>query len=215
MIGRLRMLVVVSVFLFGGAFTIGSRVVGGALHDGDGATAASAVADPDGLLRSVNLADSDSLLPLADAAGDAGLIAAAEAALAAGATGDLRWAAVWVVVDAGTNADVLLPFATADDPTIRVMASTGLLARGRVEGFEPLIAALTDETVLVGRYPPEFAWSAATTALVRWTGIATNGPPFDAVASQRVLAMQRWTEWFNASRATLAFNAEEGRWVTS
>jgi hypothetical protein len=203
-----------AMFVLGGVFSIGGRVVGDAGRGVDDVAGVGTVTDPAALLRSVDLADSDSLLLLADAAGDAGLIAAAEEALAAGATGDLRWAAVWVVVNGGSDAEILVPYATADDVTIRVMASTGLLARGRIEGFEPLIAALTDETLLVGRYPPEPAWTAAATTLVRWTGVAANGPPFDALASQRAVAQQRWTAWLDASGSSLMFDSAEGRWVT-
>jgi hypothetical protein len=173
------------------------------------------VEDPQALLESIESSNSDSLLALADGAGDAGLVAAAEDALAAGATGDLKWAAVWVVVDGGTDAEVLVPFVNDDNPTIRVMAATGLVARGRVEGFEPLIAALTDETLLDNHYPPEPAWTAAATALVRWTGVAENGPPFDAVAGQRTTAQQRWTEWFDEHRDELRFDEDQALWVTS
>lgn len=180
---------------------------------GDGT--GSAVDDPDGLLMSVDLADSDTLLPLGDAIGDAGLLAAAEAALAAAADGDLKWAATWVVVNGFGDADLLVPLASDDDLTIRVMAATGLLAQGRIEGFEPLIAALTNDEFLDGRYPPESAWSAATLALVRWTAVSDNGPPFDANPDQRVAAQALWNTWFADHRQSLRFDANEGIWLTA
>ncbi len=174
----------------------------------------AAVDDPGGLLASINLADSDTLLPLGDAIGDAGLLAAAEEALAQAADGDLKWAATWVVVNSFGDADLLVPLAADGDLTIRVMAATGLLAQGRVEGFEPLINALTNKELLAGRYPPEPAWSAATLALVRWTAVSDNGPPFDANADQLAAAQALWQAWFADHQQSLRFDANEGIWLT-
>jgi hypothetical protein len=190
---------------------------GGAAKGGAGGTATTAkpVGDPVALLKSVDLADSDTLLALNDAAADPGLEAAAEKALAAGATGDLKWAATWVVVNGAKDAAPLVPLATDPDLTIRVMAGTGLVARGRTEGFAPLVAALTEDALLVGHYPPQPAWLEATLALVRWTGVADNGPPFDADAAQRAVAQQRWQAWLDQHHDALHFDDDEGRWLIS
>lgn len=173
------------------------------------------VEDPGGLLASIDLAESDTLLPLGDAIGDPGLLAAAEQALTGAADGDLKWAATWVVVNSFGDADLLVPLAADADLTIRVMAATGLLAQGRIEGFEPLINALTNEELLTGRYPPEPAWSAATLALVRWTAVSDNGPPFDANADQLAAAQERWRAWFVDHQQSLRFDANEGIWLTA
>jgi hypothetical protein len=50
---------------------------------------------------------------------------------------------------------------------------------------------------------------------VRFTGISDNGPPFDADASRRVLAQQRWKDWLTANLASLTFDAEKGLWHTA
>jgi hypothetical protein len=66
--------------------------------------------------------------------------------------------------------------------------------------------------MLVGQEPPTTAWAAAATSLVRFTGIADNGPPFDADVSRRQLAQQRWRDWLGANQASLAFDGEKGLW---
>ncbi len=192
------------------ALLAGTACSGSVLRDGRG----NAVKDPAGLLASVDLGESDTLLPLGDAIGDAGLLAAAEKALADAADGDLKWAATWVVVNSFGDADLLVPLAADADLTIRVMAATGLLAQGRIEGFDPLINALTNEEFLIGRYPPEPAWSAATLALVRWTAVSDNGPPFDANTDQLAAAQARWQAWFVNHQQSLHFDTNEGIWVT-
>ncbi len=179
---------------------------------GTAGTPVSSVADPAGLLAAVDLADSDTLLPLLDGVGDPGLLKAAEAALATHPTGSMQFAAAFIVVNSGGDGDLLVPLVADANPTIRVMAGTGLIAQGRIEGFEPLIAGLTDETILDGHYPPERVWEAATLALVRWTAVSDNGPPFDSTASQRASAQQLWTAWFAQHKATLTFDAAQGLW---
>jgi hypothetical protein len=143
---------------------------------------------------------------------DAAMVQAAGDALAAGVSGPELWAATWIWVNEGDDPAPLLPLLTNTDPAIRVMAATGLIARGRSEGFAPLIDELTDASALVGQEPPTTAWAAATTSLVRFTGISDNGPPFDADASRLVLAQQRWRDWLTANQASLTFDAEKGLW---
>jgi len=143
---------------------------------------------------------------------DTALVQAAGAALAAGVSGPELWAATWIWVNEGGDPGPLLPLLTNADANIRIMAATGLIARGRVEGFSPLIDELTDVSVLVGQEPPSTAWAAATTSLVRFTANADNGPPFDADASRRVLAQQRWRDWLAANQASLTFDGETGLW---
>ena len=146
---------------------------------------------------------------------DSALIQAAGAALTTGVSGPELWAATWIWVNEGGDPLPLLPLLTNADASIRIMAATGLIARGRVEGFAPLIDELNDPSILVGQEPPTTAWAAATTSLVRFTAIADNGPPFDADASRRVVAQQRWRDWLAANQASLTFDGEKGLWHTA
>lgn len=149
---------------------------------------------------------------LADALDDPALLDAATEALLATATGGQAWAAVYVYANKGADPTLLLPYAASEDVTVRLMAATGLLALGDSSGFAPLIAALDDESVLVGIYPRAVAYDLARTSLVRYTAISTLGPPDDANPSQRALAKQRWTEWLATNAATLSFDAGSALW---
>jgi hypothetical protein len=171
--------------------------------------------DATSLLSSFSFTDDNSQYAVHDHRSDTALVKAAGAALAAGATGPQLWAATWVWVNEGDDPAPLLPLLSNADPGIRIMAATGLIARGKPEGFMPLIDELNDESNLAGQEPPTSAWAAATTSLVRFTGIADNGPPFDADASRRVLAQRRWRDWLAANQAALTFDAEKGLWQTA
>ena len=139
------------------------------------------------------------------------LVAAAADALAKGVSGDQLWAATYVWVNEGGDPSPLLPLVTSADLTIRVMAATGLIARGRVEGFTPLIDLITDETSL-DQEPPAPAWYQATKSLVRFTGLGELGPPLDADAGKRTEAQKRWRAWFDEHEATLTFDSEVLLW---
>ena len=166
-------------------------------------------------LSSFSFENDDAQYAVHDHRSDAALVHAAGDALATGVSGPQLWAATWIWVNEGDDAAPLLPLLTNSDPAIRIMAATGLIARGRSEGFAPLIDELTDASVLIGQEPPTSGWAAATTSLVRFTGIADNGPPFDADASRRVLAQQRWRDWLTANQASLTFDGGKGLWHTA
>jgi hypothetical protein len=166
-------------------------------------------------LSSFSFDNDDAQYAVHDHRSDTAMVKAAGDALTAGVTGPALWAATWIWVNEGDDPSPLLPLLTNADANIRIMAATGLIARGRVEGFAPLIDELTDVSVLVGQEPPSTAWVAATTSLVRFTAIADNGPPFDADATRRVLAQQRWRDWLAANQASLAFDGEKGLWHTA
>jgi hypothetical protein len=164
------------------------------------------------VLSSFSWDNDDAQYTVHDHRSDAALVKAAGDALATNPSGAQLWVATWIWVNEGDDPAPLLPLLTNADPSIRIMAATGLIARGRAEGFAPLIDELNDMSVLIGQEPPTTAWAQAATSLVRFTGISDNGPPFDADASRRVLAQQRWRDWFAANQAALTFTAEEGLW---
>ena len=164
------------------------------------------------VLASFKFDDPETQYAIHDHRSEPALVAAAGAALATGVTGPELWAATWIWVNEGDDPAPLLALLTNDDPSIRIMAATGLIARGRQEGFTPLIEALTNESILVGQEPPTTAWAAAATSLVRFTAISDNGPPFDADTTRRLTAQQRWRDWFAQNQATLTFNVDEGQW---
>ena len=134
--------------------------------------------------------------------------------LASGATGSVLWAAAFVWVNEGADAEPLVALLAADDAVIRAMAATGLIGRGRPEGFETLFALLTDDTPTPGA-PLSQVWVDATIALARFTGIGELGPALDATPAQREAARQRWQAWFDANRDGLTFNREEALWVVA
>ncbi len=202
------------------AQTVAAGTDAGPANSSSSAATTSTVAADNGMtpqdataaLSSFSFTNDDSQYTVHDHRSDTALVQAAGAALTAGVSGPELWAATWIWVNEGDDPAPLLPLLTNADASIRIMAATGLIARGRAEGFAPLIDELTDVSVLVGQEPPSTAWAAATTSLVRFTAIADNGPPFDADATHRVLAQQRWRDWLAANRASLAFDGEKGLW---
>ena len=164
------------------------------------------------LLATFDVADPVAFSILAEGRRDPAVIAAAAKLLADGATADERWAATYVWVNEGGDPEPLLKLLQADDATIRVMAATGLLARGRSEGFQPLITLLIDDSLTPG-HPPSEVWRDAVVGLARYTAISKFGPPFDASSAQRADAAVRWQAWFDERGKTLAFDAEVGLWL--
>jgi hypothetical protein len=158
--------------------------------------------------------DAEAVYLLVDHRSDPEVVAAAEGALAAGASGDQLWAATYVWSNEGTDPEPLVALLADQESAIRYMAATGLIARGRIEGFSPLIAALTDESVLAGFEPAGPVWAAATTALVRFTAISAHGPPWDADTARLQLAQDRWQTWLQANQSQLFFDAVDLIWST-
>ncbi|MDO8363139.1 MAG: hypothetical protein Q7V88_09590 [Actinomycetota bacterium] len=142
---------------------------------------------------------------------DPSLLAAARDAIEAGATGGQRWAAVYVWVNEGDDSAPLLTLLTADDAEIRLMAAIGLLARGRSEGFPPLLDLLVDDSETSG-VPPVLVWQRAATALARYTAVSELGPQLDGDAASRQAARNAWQAWFDEHAATLTFDTGEGLW---
>ena len=153
---------------------------------------------------------------LTDQLGDPAIAAAARAVLEdGGADPPLRFAATYVWANVGDDPSVLVPLLADTDHAVVITAAIGIIAQGGIDGFAPLIAALTTSTPLAYYDTGEPEWSAATVALVQFTGVSTNGPPFDADAGQLLLSQQRWQSWLEQNRATLTFDAAIAQWRTA
>ncbi|MBI4260168.1 MAG: hypothetical protein HY658_06340 [Actinobacteria bacterium] len=140
-------------------------------------------------------------------------VAAAEAILASGgAEGGVLWAAVYVYAAHGELGEPLAPLIGHADPSIRVLAASGLVARGDARGFASLIEALETDENLAGGEPPIAIWRVAAIALVTGTGRADLGPPLDADARIRELSRARWTAWLEENEGTLRFDPATGEW---
>ena len=184
---------------------------GGGSEDTAGPTTLTEVA-ASSLLQDFSLDDPADYFALMDAPTDASLVREAGIALEGGASGDELWAATYVWVNGGDDPAPLRPLVADPDPAVRVMAATGLLRLGDAAGFDPLVAALADETPLRGHVPQVPAWVVATGSLARYTGIADHGPPLDADATKRTEGQARWQAWLDANRATLTFDEETQLW---
>jgi hypothetical protein len=188
---------------------------GGAGADDESTNSAMSSSDAADVLLRFHFDDAQSQYMLHDNRGDPAVVAAARESLQRGATGDELWAATFVWVNEGDDPEPLLALLDDEEVTIRVMAATGLVARGRAEGFPVLIEALTDDSALVGHEPPEQAWHRATTVLMRFTGQGELGPPLDADNTQRAAAQERWRNWLADSGDNLTFDAEAFLWRTT
>lgn len=182
----------------------------------DGTTTTTlAPAEAVNVIEGFTFADADAVYLLVDHSGDTEVVAAAREALEAGASGDQLWAATYVWSNEGGDAEPLVGLLNNEDSAIRYMAAAGLIARGRIEGFPPLIEALTDESVLRGFEPLGPVWVAAATALVQYTAISAHGPPFDADSSRLELAQDRWQAWLEINQSRLTFDSVDLVWRTS
>jgi len=189
-----------------------SRVEGSSASDPTSPTAPTEATDTAAALALLN----GDIEVLTDQLGDPAVASAARTVLESGdAEPPLRFAASYVWANVGDDPAVLVPLLTDPDPAIALTAAIGVVAQGGREGFAPLIAALTSTNALEYYDTGEPAWSAANVALVQFTGIASNGPPFDANASQLALAQQRWQAWLDVNAGSLSFDAATGVWTTS
>jgi hypothetical protein len=121
---------------------------------------------------------------------------AAKEALAAGAVGASRWAAIWITTPAD-DAAALRSRQADDDPSIRLMSSAELVARGDAGGFDGLVALLSVGETVKGSRPVVSVRRLAAFTLSRYTGQKPE---------------TAWTGWLEANRTRLRFHAELGRW---
>jgi hypothetical protein len=185
------------------------------------ATTTTATSGNSHSVEPVNTADAAAALSLlggdlADLEGrldDAGVIESAGKMLQKGeADPTLLFGAAYVWANSGNDPSLLVPLLANADRSTVLTAAIGLVAQGRREGFAPLIAALTSDDVLIRYGTGEPVWSAASLALARYTGVAENGPPFDANRDQRLLAQSRWQKWLDTNSASMTFDATQELW---
>ena len=167
------------------------------------------------MLTAVRLDSGDSLAAIEGVRlTPAGARAAADL-LASGATGDALWAATYVYASAGDDPEPLRSIATSTgaSPTVRAMAAAGLVGRGEVAGFEPLIAALSASDPMDGTEPAGTTSEFAADVLERYAGTGF-GPPLDATEDQRAASQAKWAAWLEANRASLRFDSPSSSWLT-
>ena len=93
------------------------------------------------------------------------------------------------------------------------MAAAGLLGRGDIAGFDPLIAALAASDPMDGTEPAGTTSEFAADVLERYTGTGL-GPLLTASEDERAASQTKWRTWLEANRATLRFDAPSTAWVT-
>ena len=163
-------------------------------------------------LRAARLADPATFESLERVRSSPAATAVARRILEAGESGDVRWVAAWVYSTAGEDPAPLVPLLADGDVSLRVIGAAGLLERGDARGFEPLIEALGHAETMTGTAPPRTVWAASTAVLVRMTGNADLGPPFDGHERVVKAAQARWQTWLSENRARLRFDPEAGEW---
>ena len=172
------------------------------------------IAAAGGLIDAANLAD-DATIDAIDAVRftPAGTLAASRR-LAAGATGDALWAAVWVYVTLGTDPAPLLPLLTNDDPSIRSLAAAGAAAMGQLEGLDVLAALLGEDGGLRGAHPSvlvaRYAVFSLSSLLADGPGDVPTGTP-----DERLAARAAWTTWLETNRSRLSFDKAQHAWRVS
>ena len=167
------------------------------------------------MLTAVRLDSADSLAAIEGVRLTAAGARAAGDLLKSGATGDALWAATYVYASSGDDPEPLRAVAasTGASPTVRVMAAAGLLGRGEIAGFEPLIAALATSDPMDGMEPAGTTSEFAADVLERYTG-AGLGPALTASEDERAASQATWQGWLDANRATLQFDRGSSAWVT-
>lgn len=145
---------------------------------------------------------------------DAGRTAAAEL-LERGVSGDAKWAATWVFASDPSGPGLLRPLLKDANASIRAMAAAGLISIGDPFGFDPLVAALTDDDFLTGSEPPRPIWQFAILTLERYTGALDVARLPDAPTVEELEEAQaRWALWLDANRSSLVFDDATGTWST-
>lgn len=169
---------------------------------GEGAIAAARAA-----IDAADLADTTTLETLAGIRfTDEGAIAAGQA-IQGGATGDALWAATWIYTAFGTDPEILVPVLSSADSTVRAMAAAALLAWGRREAADALVALLSSEGGIRGSEPPLTISAFAAATLDRFV----DGPTIAAGAT-REERTAAWSTWLGANGASMQFDLDAARW---
>jgi hypothetical protein len=187
---------------------------------GSGAPRASAdaatIEAASSVLKAVRLSDADSLAALQGVRLTTAGTEAAAGLLRSGATGDTLWAATYVYASVGDDPALLRSIATSTtaSPSIRAMAAAGLVGRGDLAGFDPLIAALGGSDAMDGSEPAGAIWEFAADVLERYTHTGF-GPTLAASEAERATIQAQWKTWLDANRAHLRFDPSSKLWVTA
>jgi hypothetical protein len=163
----------------------------------------------------VRLSDPESIAALQGIRFTAAGTAAAAALLSAGAIDDILWAATYVYASSGDDRAPLRSIATSATatPSIRAMAAAGLVGRGDLAGFDPLIAALGGSDPMDGAVPAGAIWEFAADVLRRYTRTGF-GPTLASTETERAAIQAQWQAWVDANRAHLRFDVPSELWVT-
>jgi hypothetical protein len=166
------------------------------------------------LLGAATLDDERSLGALEGIRFSAAGVEAARVALAGGATGGELWAATYVYATSGTDTAPLAAIVanTNASTSVRAMAAAGLVGRGDVAGFEPLIAGLAGSEPMDGAEPAGKLWEFAADVLGRFTSTGF-GPLLEATDAERATIQAQWQAWLSANRASLRFDGATQLWV--
>jgi hypothetical protein len=132
--------------------------------------------------------------------------------LASGASGDTRLFAAYVYANTGTDAAPLRPLLKDPDPSTRLIAAAGVVARGDASGFDVLVEGLGHAEPMLASKRPLRLWVFADVMLARYTGVAENGPPLDAEPAQVVAGQARWKTWLAANRSRLHYDSAAHSW---
>jgi hypothetical protein len=159
--------------------------------------------------RSTDLASRERIERLLDSPAAA---PAAARVLASNAGGDARLFATYVYVNTGTDPAPLRPLLKAADPSTRLLAGTGLVARGDPAGFDVLVEGLGHTEPMLASRTPLRLWVFAALMLARYTGVAENGPPLDADPAQVAAGQARWKTWLTANRSRLHYDSAAHIW---
>jgi hypothetical protein len=123
---------------------------------------------------------------------------AARDVLAAGASGDVLWAATWVYASSAQDPAPLLPLLQNTDPTIRALSAAALVALGERAGFAALRASVPSVDPLRGSLPAMTVGDFAVATLTRY--VETTEVPAD------------WDTWLGQHAEQLQFDPSHGVW---
>jgi hypothetical protein len=162
-------------------------------------------------IEAADLADADTLTAIDAIRYTRAAAQAAADVLAAGTSGDARWAATWVYASAGHDPAPLRPLLDGDDDaSVRAMAAAALLALGDRGGAETRAVLAASEDQLRGSRPPLSiaAYAAGSRArFIAGPSVVDDAPPAEVRAA--------WEAWLAEHGSTMTFDAATARWSAS
>jgi len=167
----------------------------------------ASVAKVGAAIEAADIADPETMDVVINARLEDGAADAATSALASGVTGDQLWAATWIYAGTGTDAEVLRPLLTNDDPTVTAIAAATLASWGDADGLPVLVDLLGEDSELYAANPPQTVSDFARYSLGRYV----EGPEIAADAEPAAIA-DAWGTWMQTNGPTLTFDEESGIW---